>query len=121
MKIIKATNYGFRTVVKVLLNPDAPEAIHADGSPHTGKPTTAVTAAFFGEFDRPPRSWEWCHKCTYNWQITEIQWDGDEQYNITEDGSKTLKTSDQLIAEIQLRLQPPSEAQAITELAERTI
>ena len=37
-KILTAKNYLGRIVIRVCLNPDAPEAVHLDGNPHTGKP-----------------------------------------------------------------------------------
>lgn len=82
MKIISAADYGYRKVVRVLVNPDDPEAIHADGSPHTGDPTTdrdiARVAAFRTEFGREPTSWEWCEDCRYNWDVREFTFTGTE-------------------------------------------
>ena len=99
MKIIKATDYGFRKVVQVAINDADPEAIHADGTAHVGNPTTGAAGtedrarrdAVVAEFDRPAKSWEWCSDCLFNWDVREFVFDGN-------------KTDDEMIAEIQGRL-----------------
>ena len=97
MKIIKAMDYGFRKVIVVCLNPEDPEAVHGDGSPHTG-------AAPVGT-DPSLRSWEWCHDCRYNWQVREYVWTGDKLYTAQEDGQRRKKTDVELLAEIRRDLQ----------------
>ena len=51
-KIISATDYGNRKVIVVCLNPDDPEAVHADGTAHTGAAPAGT--------DPSLKSWEWC-------------------------------------------------------------
>ena len=107
-KIISASSYGFRTAIKVVMNPDDPEAVHEDGTPHSGQPPTGT--------DPNLRSWEWCHDCRYNWQVREFVWTGDELYTRQEDGSRVVKTNDELVAEIESRLQPAPAASEISGL-----
>ena len=38
--ILKAKDYADRIVIKVCLNPSAPESVHPGGKPHTGLPVT---------------------------------------------------------------------------------
>ena len=109
MKIIKATDYGFRKVVQVVLNPDDPQWVHDDGPApegHTGDTSESDTA---------------CHDCRMNWKVVEVKWDGDELYNISENGDKILKTSDELVAEILAKMPPQSDGQVIAALKDRVL
>ena len=121
MKTLSAIDYGYRKVIRVVLNPNDPESVHADGTAHQGAAPAATVTAFKAQNGRTPRAWEWCHECRYNWQEIEFIWDGDEMYHHAPDGTRTLKTDDQLVAEIQLRLQPAPSAQAIVGLEGRTV
>lgn len=88
MKIIKATDYGFRKVVQVVMNPDDPQWVHEDGpapAGHTGDTTQSDTP---------------CHDCRLNWEVVEVKWDRSEMYK--EDG--VLKTDDELAAEVMTML-----------------
>lgn len=75
MKIVSTVDYGYRKVVRVVMNPDDPETIHPDGSLHTDAPRTgkdrARVLAYQAEFGRAPASWEWCPDCHYNWDVRE--------------------------------------------------
>ena len=109
MKIIKATDYGFRKVVQVVMNPDDPQWIHDDGPApegHTGDTSESDAA---------------CHDCRINWKIVEVKWDGDEMYNVAEDGTKILKTDDELVAEILAKMSPQSDGQVIAALKDRVL
>ena len=84
MKCIKATDYGFRTVVVVCHNPNDPEYLHDDESVH------------------PPENVNGCpdndagvYICHYNHRLEEFIWDGEDQY---EDG--ILRTAESFWAEI---------------------
>jgi len=88
MKIIKATDYGFRKVARVVMNPDDPQWVHEDGPApvsHTGDTTVSDTP---------------CHDCRMNWNVIEVKWDGDGLYNVAEDGARELKTDDELTTEV---------------------
>ena len=81
MHFIKAIDYGFRKVIQVAINPGDPEAVHADGQPHTeSAPVEGLVAdailAFKTEFGRAPKSWEWCQDCIYNWKHPTVDKNG---------------------------------------------
>ena len=84
MKCVKATHYGFRTVIVVCHNPAAPEYLHDDGTAH---PSENVNGCGGDEFNLVV-----CHT---NHQLQEFIWDGDEQY---EDG--VLRTDESFWAEV---------------------
>ena len=85
MKIIKATNYGFRTVLVVCINPEDPEWVHRVGEPlrdefgqdlfdDSGEMLTIQAT------DEPcAETGETCHNCRQNWQRVEVIFDGEEQ------------------------------------------
>lgn len=105
MKIIHdktvATDLGPRRIIRVVMNPDDPEAVHQDGKPHTGEPPPGTSPAL--------RSWEWCHDCRYNWDVTEFIWTGDDLYTRNKDGTRGRpKTNSQLLAEMRRRFDIPT-------------
>ena len=69
MKVIKADNYGYRTVVVVCHNPDDPEYLHSDGSAH---PISNIHGC--------PNDVAGGRLCTYNHRLQDFIWDGDSQY-----------------------------------------
>ena len=105
MKIIEdysvATDLGPRRIIRVCLNPQDPESVHPDGSPHTGQPPAGTTPGL--------KPWEWCHDCRYNWVIREFTWTGDQLYTHAKDGTRgKAKTNTQLLAEMKQRLDRPT-------------
>ena len=77
MKVIKATDYGFRKVVQICLNPAEPEYIHRDGTAeHIGiVGHDAIThKPIYDRISIPARvkSGEVCHKCVTNWRTLEF-------------------------------------------------
>ena len=87
-KIVKATDYGYRRVIRVCLNPDAPEFIHDDVTPHpSNNPNGCPTQT-----------------CQYNWEIREFVWSGEEMYTTTSSGRRRRKTSSELVDEIKSSL-----------------
>ena len=86
MRVIKATHYGFRTVVIVCFNPDDPEYTHDDGSAHPADNVHGCAATGDPEINI-------CHN---NHRIEEFTWDGDDQY----DANGVLRTADSFWAEI---------------------
>ena len=70
MKIIKATDYGFRKVVRVLLNDTDPQWVHEDAA---GKRTPAP-AGHTGNTDEGKKA---CPECRNNWNVFEAQFDRD--------------------------------------------
>ena len=68
MKVIKATDYGFRKVVRVLINDQDPQWVHDYGTPdfeHTGDTAD------------PDQTKTVCLDCRNNWNVFEAQFDGD--------------------------------------------
>lgn len=55
-----------RRVVRVVLNPEAPKWVHADGS--------AAPVTHTGDTSETGKTL--CHECRYNWQEREFIWDG---------------------------------------------
>ena len=84
-KVLSVKSYPHipRMVATVVLNPQEPESVHADGKPHVGNPPPDTKPGL--------RPWEWCHLCRYNWQIIEKVWTGPE----------VPRSNDQLYAELQ--------------------
>ena len=98
--MIKATSYGFRTVIVVCHNPDEPEYVHSDDSPH------------------PPANIDGCSPedgelniCTSNHRLEEFIWDGDEQYE-----GGTLRSPDSFWAEICERCVAPPDPEEMGSL-----
>ena len=81
MKITKATNYGFRTVIVVCHNPDDPEYIHGDDTAHPSENVNGCTDSSV--------------LCRYNHRLQEFIWDGEEQYE-----GGTLRTAESFWDEI---------------------
>lgn len=67
MKVLSGKDYGYRKVVRVLMNDSDPEWIHPDGKKvpltHTGD--TEVIGKTL------------CLKCLSNWDVKEFQFEGD--------------------------------------------
>ncbi len=113
MKIIQAKDYGFRKVIRVVLNPEDPESVHPDGQPHTGPAPKGTPKSL--------KPWEWCHDCRYNWQVIEQVWTGEELYTLDESESIRLKTNDELIEEIKVSLQAQPAPTDIYQLIDLTL
>lgn len=104
-KIIRAMDYGYRKVIVVCLNPDDPEAVHSDGTTHTGAPPAGTDPAL--------KPWEWCQDCTYNWQLLEFVWTDKELYKRSSSGSRILKSGTDLLNELKSRLPAPQSPETI--------
>ena len=88
MKITKATDYGFRKVICLCLNPEAPEYIHDDQTVH---PLANVNGCD-------------SQVCHYNHRIEEFIWTGEEMYTTTSKGHRRAKPPTELLDEIKPRL-----------------
>lgn len=106
-KIIKATDYGYRKVIVVCLNPDEPESVHADGAPHTGGPPLGA--------DPNLRPWEWCKECRYNWRVQEFIFDLADQ-SVSEGADARRMTDQELLAIVRTRLASPPSPETIPSL-----
>ena len=111
--IIAATDYGYRKVVRVCLNPQDPESVHADGSPHTGKAPDGT--------DPSLKPWEWCSDCRYNWRVQEFIWTGEELYTTSGSGKRRAKTNAELIKEMEAKRYTAGAPAEITRLAGITL
>ena len=103
MEIIKAVEYGERTVIRVCLNPGEPEWVHYVGSQSRdgsgglefkddGSPLLITSRVVLsGE------TGETCHNCRYNWDITEVILEGADLYGVGVDGEPLRLSDDQLV------------------------
>lgn len=112
MKILSATDYSYRKVIRVVEDDTIPEWVHQDSGgnwtvPHT--PGLAVNAA--GALERGLAAGTGCHACRYNWKVREFIFTGNELEvslnnwgNPVHDGqdevSLRLKVWDELYAEV---------------------
>ena len=116
-KIIKATDYGFRVVIDICMNPDDPESVHPgpDGKtkPHDGVPPTGT--------DPSLRPWQWCLDCRYNWDVREFVWTGEETYTRSTTGKRRAKTNTELIKEMEANLSTAGAPTEITGLTGVTL
>lgn len=91
MLVIKATDYGTRTVVRVALNPDDPEWVHAVGAPLRDSSGTVILEPDGSERlvvspDVPVgETGATCHNCRYNWVVRELIFDGPEFKDLSAD------------------------------------
>ena len=112
-QIISAKDYGYRKVIRVCMDPDAPESVHDDGNAHTGNPPPGTAPGL--------KPWEWCHDCRYNWDGREFLWTDAELYITPGGGSRRLKTNQELLDEITFRLLPAATASQISELIDLSV
>lgn len=117
MLVIKATDYGARTVVRVALNPDDPEWVHV-----VGAPLRDSSGAVILESDGSERlvvsptvpsgeTGTTCHNCRYNWDVRELIFDGPEFEDLS---------ADELWALVCERCEPASRPVPITALLGRS-
>lgn len=102
-KILTAKDYHDRILIRVCLNPNDPEVVHADSNPHTGQAPAGTPSSL--------KPWEWCEECRYNWDVREFTWTGPERYTTTKTSKVRLKTNAELLAEVKAELEeapPPS-------------
>ena len=105
MKIIKATDYGFRIVLVVCHNPDDPHWVHRQGDVVRDAQNLPVlgSAGSVRLIDQTIEHIEsdgtTCHQCRNNWDITEIVLDGLEGYTSGPDG-KLDRIPDEDLAQI---------------------
>lgn len=118
-RIISATDYGFRKVIRVVMDDAIPEWIHpGDG----GGTHTAATARGPRDVDDNPgvldptlRAGTECHACVFNQDVREFTFSREEFEIEDPPGSGLLRNrSDlELVTEIQLGLTPAPPATPI--------
>lgn len=110
MLVVKATSYGFRTVIGVVLNPHEPHWIHEVGSPYLGDDGVPLLDSGGNPLlvtERVPpltHSGDTCHNCRNNWQYAEAIFDGDDQYYLDSVRGKVLKSTGMLAEELTNKL-----------------
>lgn len=120
-RIISATDYGFRKVIKVVMNDAIPEWVHPIDGGATHTPVTARGPFIFdettgikipGSLNPSLQAGVECHSCVFNHTIREFIFTGEELLVEDLPGSGTFrhKTNDELVAEIEFRLlaRPPA-------------
>ena len=91
MKVIYARDYGWRKVVGVCLNPDAPEWVHKVGEQQRDASGQLMwrsdgTPLLIGSPEvKAGETGESCHNCHYNWEVREIIFDGADAQAATEE------------------------------------
>ena len=117
MKVISAANYTSRTVVRVCLNPDAPEWLHVIGDVEkdiAGDPVLGPDGVpiIIQRVTPPPgHNGQTCHNCRYNWVVRELVFDGAEYAS---------KSADELWELVCLACRPGLVPEVITDLIGRS-
>lgn len=126
-RIISATDYGFRKVIRVVMNDAIPEWVHPidGGAPHT--PQTArgpfLPDGTPGPLDPTLAAGTECHACVFNWDVREYTFTREELQieDPPDSGIFRNKTNSELVIEIQLRLLPTPPPVPIGPLSNRII
>lgn len=90
MKVLTAKDYGYRKVVRVLMNDTDPQWVHPDGP----SPTNHT-----GDTEDPDTTKEVCQECRNNWNVLEFIFQGDtltNEYVVTPAVDGVLATEDEL-------------------------
>lgn len=127
-RILSATDYGFRKVIRVVMDDALPEWVHPidGGLAHTSltargpaivDPVTGETAP--GPLDSSLQAGTQCHACRFNHDVREFTFTREELEIEDSPGSGTFrpKTNNELVTQIQLRLlssPPPTAIDPIT-------
>lgn len=125
MKVISAVDYGFRVVVRVVDDPSIPEWVHIVGEPRLDDQGRAVIRengepSLIQTITVPPgETGETCQNCRYNWDVTEVIFDGSDLYGPDMDGQMGRKTDEELLALAFTRAAKPMPARVITDLLGR--
>ena len=108
-KITKAMDYGYRKVIDVVLNPEAPHWVHTGDTIH------------------PPEMVGNCPNsmvCTNNWKLREFIWTGEELFYEKEEVKnekvvrvRTYKTEEMLKAEVMSMLRADISSQPTRAMA----
>jgi len=103
VKIISAKDHGHRVVIRIVHNPTAPEWVHivgnqilsAEGVPRLlpdGEPDLVAST-----LPPPGHTGETCRNCRYNWDVSEIVFDGPDLFHIGASGDMVRFTDDELV------------------------
>ena len=118
MRILSATDYGFRKVLRVVLDDSVPEWVHEDGQPHTDATGRGPAAADGtpGDLTLGLAPGTECHDCRYGWDVRECVFMGDELTVPMPKGKRRTRTNPELLAEVRRLVAPPAAPRAIAAL-----
>ena len=126
-RIIAATDYGFRKVIRVVMDDTRPEWVHPDDAGLAHSPGLARGRAnpdgSRGGLDPTLAPGTECHACVFNHDVREITFTGEELDIEDPPRSGTIrpKTDAELVAEVQLRLVDRPQPRLIGELQNMVI
>jgi hypothetical protein len=109
MRIVKITDYGNRTVVIGIENPDDPEWVHHVGAPFRGAEGRVVLNAtgspvlITNSLVPNGESGLTCHNCHSNWRYREYIFDGDSRFMIGPNGERVSRTDTDYVDDIRVR------------------
>lgn len=100
-RVLKATDYGHRIAITVVLNPQDPRYVHADGTAHPpenvdGCPHSRDPLTGLENQDVPG--------CRSNWQVVQYTWDGPDTFYTDAQGQRRRKTNSILKKELKARI-----------------
>lgn len=105
MQIISAKDYGYRFVIRVTMNPDEPNWVHAVGDPlldaqgtpvlDGGGHAVLVTSSLVPDGETGAT----CHNCRQNWRIKEAIFEGETLYVEGVDGGLVRRDNLDLAAD----------------------
>ena len=96
MEVKRYKDYGFRVAVDICLNPDEPQYIHRDSTPHdvaniNGCPYS-IDPVTGKETDKVPG-------CVNNWRMVYLTWTDGELMTVDPQGKPRRKSTDEILAE----------------------
>ena len=123
MRILSARNYGTRTVIRVVHNPDDAELVHRIGDQLRDLNGYYLTDSagenvLITSDDAPlDHTGENCHNCHFNWNVSEVVWDGDDCFYTNAGGNRVPKPPEMLFSELRIRLAVPPAVEEIPGLS----
>ena len=102
MEIISAKDYGYRVVIRICFNPNAPQWVHTVGecakdSAGVDRVTSGGDLVLITSSIVPAgETGETCHNCHYNWDVSEVVFEGSSLFRSGPGGEWTRFTDDEL-------------------------
>jgi len=122
MKIIKAVKYVGRTVIRICHNPDQPPWVHIVGDQKVSVEGDLLFLAdglpdlVTSTLPPPGHTGETCHNCRYNWDVSEIVFDGPDLFHVDDSGALIPLSDDELAAAAFARASRPSAPSTLSTL-----
>lgn len=126
-RIVSAIDYGFRKVIRVVMDDAIPEWVHPIDGGAAHVPTNArgpfLPDGTPGPLDPSLQAGTECHACVFNHDVREFIFTGEEIQIEDPAGSGVFrnKTDSELVIEIQFRLLPPEPVTPIGRLQNQVI